>query len=104
MFASDIYAGAPLGAVIRYSNGQPRPPERFRNKLAAWRGQNGEGHLISKSPGRLYGSYVAHDSFTLEDAEYASQGIVVLRTRSIHQVDSALRFEIVSTPAAGEAA
>ena len=30
MSAQYIYDTAPLGSLIRYSNGEPRPPERFR--------------------------------------------------------------------------
>ena len=43
MSAQYIYDTAPLGSLIRYSNGEPRPPERFRRKLAAWNNDNGTG-------------------------------------------------------------
>lgn len=28
---------APIGTVLAWSNGQPRPPERHRKKLSAWK-------------------------------------------------------------------
>ena len=36
MSAQSIYVSAPLGSIIRYSDGTPRPPARFKRKLAAW--------------------------------------------------------------------
>ena len=36
MSAQHIYVSAPLGSIVRYSDGTPRPPARFKRKLAAW--------------------------------------------------------------------
>src|SRR3546814_9870515 len=47
---SDLIRTAPLGALLRYSDGQPRPPVRFNKKLAAWERTNGVGRLIKKTP------------------------------------------------------
>ena len=30
--AQSIFDAAPLGAIIRYSDGTPRPPDRFKRK------------------------------------------------------------------------
>jgi len=49
MSAQLIYDTAPLGSLIRYSNGEPRPPERFTRKLKAWNNDNGIGRLIERS-------------------------------------------------------
>lgn len=35
MSAHTIYDSASLGSVIRYSDGTPKPPVRFRKKLSA---------------------------------------------------------------------
>ena len=51
MSAQYIYDTAPLGSLIRYSNGEPRPPERFRRKLAAWNNDNGTGRFVERYPG-----------------------------------------------------
>lgn len=55
MSAALIYDHAPLGSIIRYSDGMPRPPERHRKKLAAWEGCNSSGRLIRKQARRLVG-------------------------------------------------
>ena len=52
MSAHIVYDTAPLGALIRYSDGAPRPPARFAKKLAAWERRNGLGRLVRKEPPR----------------------------------------------------
>ena len=47
MSASTIIDTAPLGALIRYTDGSPKPPARFTKKLAAWERSNGVGLLHS---------------------------------------------------------
>lgn len=41
MSAHTIYDCVPLGSIIRYFDSTPKPPSRFRKKLAAWEGRNG---------------------------------------------------------------
>lgn len=48
MSAHIINDSAPLGALIRYSDGTARPPARFRKKLSAWESRNGAGRLVKK--------------------------------------------------------
>jgi hypothetical protein len=43
MSVKAIYDSAPLGALIRFSNGELRPPARFTRKVAAWERVNGVG-------------------------------------------------------------
>lgn len=52
MSAYAIYENAPLGSLIRYSNGTSRPPARFIRKLKAWEQRNGVGRLVRKEPPR----------------------------------------------------
>jgi len=47
-----IFDIAPLGALIRYSDGSPRPPGRFGKERAAWERRNGLGRLVRKEPAR----------------------------------------------------
>lgn len=54
MSATTIIGTAPLGALIRYTDGCPRPPARFTKKLAAWERSNGVGRLVKKEPARPY--------------------------------------------------
>ena len=48
MSATTIIDTAPLGALIRYTDGSPKPPARFTKKLAAWERSNGVGRLVKK--------------------------------------------------------
>ena len=50
MSANTIIDQAPLGALIRYTDGCPKPPARFTKKLAAWERSNGVGRLVKKEP------------------------------------------------------
>ena len=45
MSATTIIDTAPLGALIRYTDGSPKPPARFTKKLAAWERSNGKRSL-----------------------------------------------------------
>ena len=36
----------PLGTQVSVNNGQPRPPERFKRKLADWKCDNYEGVIV----------------------------------------------------------
>lgn len=54
MSATTIIDTAPLGALIRYTDGSPKPPARFSKKLAAWERSNGIGRLVKKEPPRVY--------------------------------------------------
>ena len=60
MSASTIIDTAPLGALIRYTDGSPKPPARFTKKLAAWERSNGVGRLVKRGP-LLAGLFLKHD-------------------------------------------
>ena len=67
MSATTIIDTAPLGALIRYTDGCPKPPARFTKKLAAWERSNGVGRLVKKEPPRVYPTWTAPASFTLHE-------------------------------------
>src|SRR3546814_8989001 len=81
MSAQYIYDTAPLGSLIRYSNGEPRPPERFRRKLAAWNNDNGTGRLVERYPGQVTDNYRSPAHFMLHLATYGTQGVIVMTDR-----------------------
>lgn len=95
--AQYVFDNAPLGAVVRFSDGTPRPPDRFKNKLRAWKSNNGDGMLVEKTP--------ASDRFPatikLHTGDFGSSGIVVMRTYVCYLVTDPRRFEIASVPPAG---
>lgn len=101
MSAQCVFDTAPLGAMIRFSDGTPRPPDRFRRKLADWKDRNDAGRPVQKSPAGRTGSYAFPASFMLHMANYGSNGTTVLVVNRHFNVTSALRFEVVELPKPG---
>lgn len=101
MSATIIYDTAPLGALITFSDGTPRPPARFRKKLAAWERSNGSGRLIRKTPPFIRGAYVSPASITLHEGDFGSGGVVLVIVHRTHAIDSPLHFEIAGMPRPG---
>ena len=83
-------AGANLGAIVDYSDGQPRPPERFNKKLAEWKRRNGSGVLVAFSPRDPQHDW-SHDQITLRTLD--TDTIVMNMT---YPVETDLRFEIAT--------
>ncbi|AEI04538.1 hypothetical protein OCA5_pHCG300930 (plasmid) [Afipia carboxidovorans OM5] len=101
MSARSIFDHAPLGATIQFSDGTPRPPARFRNKLAAWESRNSRGRLTRKQNEKCVGNTVLPANFTLHEADHGGGGVVVLRVYRTFSVDSELTFRVIEQPAIG---
>ena len=101
MSAQSIYDTAPLGSLIRYSNREPRPPERFTRKLRTWNNENGLGRLVERYPGDDRTGYHSPAHFMLHLGNWGSQDVIVLTVRRAYSVESALQFEIVDLPKPG---
>ncbi|MDA9543199.1 hypothetical protein ACM43_01215 [Bradyrhizobium sp. CCBAU 45321] len=101
MSAQLIYDLVPLGAIIRFSDGTPRPPERHRKKLVAWEHRNSGGRLIRKQAERRVGNTVIGATITLHAGDYGGGGVVVLRVHRTFSVDSDLRFVVTERPRVG---
>lgn len=101
MSAQSIFDTAPLGAMIRFTDNTPRPPDRFRRKLSAWKDRNDSGRLIQKNPAGRSGSYEFPASFVLHMATYGSNGTIVMVVNRHFHVTGALRFEIAELPRPG---
>ncbi|MDJ0276293.1 hypothetical protein QLH51_05710 [Sphingomonas sp. 2R-10] len=98
--AATIFADAPLGAIIRWSDGTPRPPSRHVRKVRDWERSNGEGRLVERHTGsgpRMPGS------FTVHEGDFGEGGVIILSVRRVFGVNSGLHFEIASVPQPGEA-
>ncbi|WP_425074700.1 hypothetical protein [Sagittula sp. S175] len=102
MSATTIIDTAPLGALIRYTDGSPKPPPRFTKKLAAWERSNGVGRLVKKEPPRPYATWTAPASFTLHEGNFASDGVILVTIMRSHSADSALVFEVAEEPKPGQ--
>ncbi len=101
MSAKVIYDTAPLGALIKFSDGTPRPPARFNKKLAFWQRWNGSGRLIRKTPPFDRGAYASPATITLHEGDFGGGAVVLVIVHRTHAVDSPLRFEIIGLPRPG---
>lgn len=88
-----IFATAALGTIIRFSDGTPRPPERFNKKLRAWEGRNGVGKLVCKRASEGVKEW-DKDRFTLCTGEYRSGMVIALIVNMTYSVDSDLTFTV----------
>lgn len=101
MSAHAIFDHAPLGAIIQYSDGTPRPPERHRRQLQDWQRRNSSGCLVKKQGTTRFGDTVIPASFTLHEGDFGSQGVIVLKVFKTFSVGSGLIFTITERPVAG---
>ena len=101
MSATNIIDTAPLGALIRYTDGNLKPPARFTKKLAAWERSNGVGRLVKKEPPRVYATWTAPASFTLHEGNFSSDGVILVTIMRSHSADSRLVFEVAEEPKPG---
>ncbi|MDP9791049.1 hypothetical protein [Agrobacterium tumefaciens] len=92
---------APLGSIISWSDGTPRPPERHSKKLAVWKTRNSSGRLIRKEDSRTLGNYTAPASFTLHEGDIGSRGTIVVKILRTFGVDSTLAFNVIERPPVG---
>lgn len=101
MSAHTIYDNAPIGALVAWSDGTPRPPERFTRKLSAWQTNNSRGRLIQKQGERGIGNVSLSASFTLHEADYGAGGAIAIRVHRTFSLDSTLDFTVLERPAIG---
>ena len=101
MSAHILYDSAPLGSVIRYSDGTRETAGPFQKKLSAWESRNGAGRLVRKEPPRTRATYSSPACFTLHEGDFGQGGTIVVSVRRTYSVESDLRFEIVERPAIG---
>ena len=101
MSAQSIFDHAPIGAIIRYSDGTPRPPERHRRKLADWQRRNSCGRLVKRQAATIVGQTILPASFTLHEGDFGSEGIIVLKVFKTFSVGSELTFTVTERPVPG---
>ncbi|WP_412052006.1 hypothetical protein ACK6D9_23065 (plasmid) [Hoeflea sp. Naph1] len=101
MSAQLIFDTAPLGAIIRYSDETPRPPERHRRKLQAWERHNNTGRLVKRQPGTVVGETAIPASFTLHEGDFGTKAVIVLKVFKTFSLDSDLDFTVIERPSAG---
>lgn len=101
MSAHIIFEHAPIGAIVAWSNGTPRPPERHRRKLDAWKTNNSQRRLIREQGALGTGVVDPHASFTLHEPDYGAGGVIAIRVHRTFSLASSLRFAIVERHAVG---
>lgn len=101
MSAQTIYDNAPLGAIVRFSDGTKRPPERFNKKLSAWQQKNDTGRLVRKSPESVIGNHTSPAGFTLQTGDITSGAVVLVKVFRSFSTESPLRFEVTELPSIG---
>ena len=101
MSAQIIYDSVPLGSLVRYFDGTPRPPERFKRKLAAWENNNNGGRLVRKSAPHIVGTHTTPASVTLHQGDFGSAGVIVLKVFKTFSVNSPLTFTVIERPKPG---
>lgn len=101
MSASLIYDLAPIGSIVTWSDGSPRPPERHKKKLSAWQTRNSQGRLIRKEGKRSIGATSLTPCFTLQEGDLGANGIIAIRIHRTFSLDSGLTFKVVQRPALG---
>lgn len=101
MAALTIFKHAPIGAVMAWSDGAPRPRKRHRRKLDVWQTNNSQGRLVRKQGARDGGALGAHASFTLHEADFGVGGVIAIRVHRTFSPSSNLRFTIIDRPPGG---
>nr|WP_298105421.1 hypothetical protein [uncultured Shinella sp.] len=101
MSASLIYDLAPIGAIVTWSDGTPRPPEHHRKMLAAWENRNSKGRLIQKQGKRGIGNVYLAPVFTLHEGDFGANGVITLRIHRTFSLDSSLTFKVIERPQLG---
>lgn len=98
MSAQMIFERAPIGAIIAWSDGTPRPPEHC-DQHAAWRRNNGFGRLVIKTSRPVMGQIRMPVSFKVRvEGAGDSNDDPIVRTFPIR---STFRFRIVERPPVG---
>lgn len=102
MLASLILDIAPLGSLIQYDNGEPKPASRFTKKLAAWKQANGVGRLVRKEPARERPTYTSPPCFTLHEGDFGQRGVILVTITRTYDINSKLRFQVLERPRPGQ--
>ncbi|MEO5326418.1 hypothetical protein PV773_24175 [Mesorhizobium sp. CC13] len=102
MSASLIFDIAPLGSLVAYNDGTPKPPARFAKKLASWELRNGVGRLVRKEPAHERPTYTTTPCFTLQEGNFGQNGIILVTIMRTYGIDSYLTFRVIERPRLGQ--
>lgn len=92
---------APIGAILKWSDGMPRPPERHRKKLSAWKTNNSSGRLIRKQTEWSTGNIILPANITLHEGDHGGGGVITIRIHRTFSVETNRMFSVVERPSIG---
>lgn len=92
---------APIGSILKWSDGTPRPPERHCKKLSAWKTSNSSGRLIRQQDERAAGNIILPANFTLHEGDFGGGGVITIRIHRTFSLEANLTFSVVERPTIG---
>ena len=96
-----IYDLAPIGSIIRFRDGKPRPPRDRSDEFRAWALFNGIGRLAIKDPAPFRSPFPHPVSITLRTTEFGSSPSAGVTISLAEPCDRDISFEIVELPPIG---
>lgn len=101
VLGSMIYDLAPIGSVIRFRDGMPKPPNDEPDELRVWALLNGIGRLAAKNPAPYLSPLPHPASFTLRTSEFGAGPVAGLTISLAEPSHGDLRFEVIELPPIG---
>ena len=101
MSAQLIYDLAPLGSIVAWSDGTPRPPKYHCNLLSSWKCRNDLGQLVQKLGQTVVGDISLPPSISLLLFDYGQIGPATLRAVRPFWLPCDLKFTVIERPAIG---
>ena len=100
MSAQTIYDTVPLGSLVRYFDGTPRPPERFKRSSRPGRTPTMAVASCASAP-HTVGTHTTPASVTLHQGDFGSACVIVLKVFKTFSVNSLLTFTVIECPKPG---
>ncbi|WP_348528999.1 hypothetical protein [Mesorhizobium australicum] len=98
LFDLDI---APLGALVAYSDGAPRPPARFPRSSRPGNAATAPAGWSAGSRRASAPTYTCPPYFTLHEGTFGQNGIILVSLMRTYGIDSELRFRVIERPRIG---
>lgn len=96
-----IFDRAPVGSIISWTDGKPRPPENQIRALAGWKRDNAEGMVVRKRSHSVMGQSLVPASIKVATDAIDDLGAVIGPDFRTFLIDSVLTFTVVELPQIG---
>ena len=101
MSVMTIYEHAPIGAMIAWSDGTPRPPKRYLHRHSEWLYCNNRGRLVGKEGKRGSGDPEIPPAIVILKGDFTEAGVVANQTFDTFFFNNPFRFTIAERPLIG---